>query len=801
MSICPTPPLKRKTDYATVGSISLTAPQPKYEFCQGGTTAVITSPGDIITSTICCPSPGPAGPAGTAGPEGPAGTFTLKYDGVELGQITSLDVKGLGLLPEIIGTEASLSTTCMRWAGDWAAGTAYKKYDVVRNAANGNGYACMDDHTSAAEDIPEGDGGFYWEPITDLNKATLPPEELSFLDSLQNDILDWLKSPWTVQDWLIALAAGAGIIYAGSKILDMYNQDGTGDGQADSRYYGSPGYNGSYVPPTLPDIVSSLMEFGGYAPSQYDVSLLPTDQVHFTLSSTMTIRNVLQQLALVYQFDIVPSGGAVKFVPKYQASIRTLTSNDLGHQLSEDLVGKAPYTAKRMQGIDLPRSVTLTYYSAELDYNPFSQVSTLETFEEGQDVKLEVPFTLIDADAKRITETAMVNAHIEQQQYTFTTDYYNVDLEPGDIIDIPLDSGGTSAVRIVQITEADDGVLEFTTVRADNNNTTYNVSQIPQVLPPDQTTNVPTTLGYSQSLFLEVPPLNASETTPRVKVAVHGYGAAGWPGATLYKSTDGGATYTVVGQSSGTPTIGLVATATLSGTPDYHSWDTSSVITVQLKQGTLNNSTDIGVQNGANWCMVGEEVIGFVNATLVAADTYQLTRLMRGRAGSEVKVATHVNNELFVVLDNQLIDIPLTAAEIGQPVKYKTVTNGSDLSKVSADDVSPFGLNVRPWAVAQLKAVREVNDDWTITWIERVRFNNALQDYVEITHDADWAGYALAILDGATVKYVATTTSPSYTYTAAQQVTDFGSVQTTLQASVKQLSTTYGGGYPATVTV
>ena len=687
----------------------------------------------------------------------------------------------------------------MAWRGDWLVGTAYKKNDVVRNSTDGNGYVCTDDHTASAPDEPLGDGGFYWEPMTDVNKAQLTPENKTYLDMLQ-DVFDYVMEADTIGEWLTILAAGAGIIWAGSKILDMYSGDGVGDGQAGSVYNGTAGYNGAFVAPTLPVVVASLMEIGGYTSAQYDVSLLPNDQVNFTLNSTITIRTILQQLALVYQFDIVPSGEAVKFVPKYQSSVRTLTSDDLGHQLGDGTSGKAPYTAKRMQGIDLPRSVTLTYSSGELDYNKFTQMSTLETYEEGQDVKLDVPLTLIDADAKRLSETALVNAHIEQQQYTFTTDYYNVDLEPGDVINIPLDSGGLTTVRIIQIVEVDEGILEFTVVRADNNITAYNVSPIPQTTPPDQVTNVPGTIGYSQSLFLEVPPLTTSETTPRLKVAVHGYAAPGWGGATLYKSTDGGVTYTAVASSSSTPTIGLVAIAPAAPS-NYNVWDTTTTISVQLKQGTLSNSTDIAVQNGANWCMVGEEVIGFVNATLTGPNTYTLSRLMRGRQGSEVKCGTHVNNELFVMLNDALLTLPFTTEEIGQTVKFKTVTNGSDISKATAEDVKPYALNLRPWAVAHLKAVRQVNNDWIISWVERPRYDNQLKDFVEPTHDSDWAGFAIGIFNGAVVAHKAVATAPTYTYTAAQQVTDFGAVQTTLNLSVSQISTITAGGYPTNITV
>jgi hypothetical protein len=203
--------------------------------------------------------------------------------------------------------------------------------------------------------------------------------------------------------------------------------------------------------------------------------------------------------------------------------------------------------------------------------------------------------------------------------------------------------------------------------------------------------------------------------------------------------------------------------------------------------------------------MVGQEVIGFVNATLTGTDgglnVYSLSRLLRGRAGTEVHIDTHQANELFVILDNTLVDIPLTVADLGKTVKCKTVTYGSDISKVTAIDLQPFGLNLRPWAPALATAVRQPNNDWILTWKERPRTNNSLRDYTEISHDADYAGYAYAIMSGSTIKRKGTTTDMTFTYTAAMQVTDFGSVQATLNASITQMSTQIGGGYPATITI
>jgi hypothetical protein len=818
MSICAVAPVQTKNQYAPVKRQYYT-PVARYTYCLGATTTV-NSPGAPVVTTICCPSPGPAGPQGATG-------GGLKYEGTwttgtqyffESGdpQSTSIvkwnDVVYVCLVAHSAdaATEPGLGANWqtnwevfgevrrLRWVGDWADNHQYYNNDVVRGF-DGNMYISIT--TLNSDTVNEPGFGVDWQTNWELfsSGGLSNPADQSFFDQLKNNVFDWMKTA-TVGDWLGALAIGAGIIWAGSKILDMIVGTGAGDGQADSRYNGSPAYTGTLTPPTLPVVVGSLMEFAGFANTAYDVSLLPSTALNFAISGAVNVRTILNQLALAYQFDIITAGSVVKFVPKYQSIVRSLTSDDLGH-IKDAITGGTKYAAKRMQGIDLPRSVTIKYYSSAIDQNIFTQNSTLETYTEGQDASIEVPFTLTDAQAKTITETVLINSHIEQQQYSFTTDYYNIDLEPSDVITIPLDSGGSTQVRIIEINETDDGLLEFTTTRSDYNSYSYVASGASATTPPTQPTQVVTSIGYSDTLFLEVPPLNDNDgATPRIKALIHGYGRAGWTGADVYRSIDGGNSYSKLASGSALSTFGICATA-ISGPSDYRIWDTTTSIVVKVKQGTLlTAASDLAVQNGENWCMVGQEVIGFVNATLTGTDgglnVYTLSRLLRGRAGTEVHVATHQANELFVVLDNTLVDIALTVADLGKTVKCKTVTFGSDISKVTAVDIQPFGLNLRPWAPALVTAVRQPNNDWVLTWIERPRTNNDLRDYTEISHDADYAGFAWAVLSGSVVKNKGTTTDATYTYTAAQQVTDFGSIQATLTGSITQMSTVVGGGYP-----
>jgi len=826
MSVCPVPASASHTDYTTAGSITNTPPDTKFEICEGGTTSTISGPGGSSSTTVCCPNPGPQGPQGCA----------LKWESAWVNNKTYNYESGTPCVTSIVThnnvtyickkTHSSTDTTSepgvgpnwttdwdifmadvghLKWAGTWETGKAYKVNDVVLGPTSGNGWVCMVDHTSNNDEPSTLQTNANWDPITDLSKSTLPEEEQSFLSGLMDGVMDWWKDAPLWQK-LLAIAAGVGLAYAGYKIIDSMMQDGetNPDGESvDTRYNGTAGYNGSFTQPTLPVVVASIMEFAGYTPDQYDVSLLDNKEVNFSVTGGMNTRALLNQLALTYQFDVVPSGGVVKFVPKYQTPVRELTADDLGHQVMDSsLAGPAPYTAKRHQGIDLPRSITFTYFSAALDHNTFTQQAELFTFEDGQDVQIQVPFTLSDSDAKRIAETTLVNAHIEQQEFTFTTDYHNIDLEPGDVITIPVGTQGDVAqVRIKEINETEDGVLEFRCARSDYNTQSYEYSGVTVTTPPAQTSNVPVSIGYSDTLFIEVPPLTSNDGNPRLYGIVTGFGKAGWPGANLYKSVDGGNTYNFVASTSTKCTWGMVTNPTPAPAKGYYVWDDTTTISVTLKEGTLSNSTDIAVLNGQNWCMIGEELIGFVNATLTGANTYTLSRLLRGRRGSEVKCGTHLANELFVVLDGNLTYIDLPSSELGRVVKFKTVTMGSSLDKSPAFDIQPFGLNLLPWAPGNVQITKN-NNDYVFTWVERPRLNNGLQDDRELVHDADWAGYGITIFGepaATSVKRSAIVVVNTYTYTEAMQIADFGSVQTTLKASVVQLSTKVGGGYPAVI--
>jgi hypothetical protein len=646
----------------------------------------------------------------------------------------------------------------------------------------------------------------YWALMLEDTTGALDGENKTFFDKLKDGVFDWVKKAGP-GDWLKAALIGAGVIYAGSKIIDSFTDDGSGAEDQDSRYNGTPSYTGAYTPPSIRSVAGSLCEAAGI--EHYDVSLLPTDvPCQFSLSAVTTARNILDQMSKTFQFDMVDSSGTLKFVPRNTSTVATLVANDLGYGTSNGET-RPSVTFKRLQSIDIPKSVSLTYVAEDIDYNNFTQKTENPTYVEGNDITLQVPFMLGHEYAKKITDQILIGASFERQEYSFTTSYAKgIKLEPGDVVQIP-----DGYVRITRIAEQDEGIVEITGVDAGavgdpqpvydgatlvgyTASTFIGTGQDPQL--PVAPINPAPEIGQTGVLFIDPPVQNSADRQPRAYALIHGYGRAGWPGAQLFRSIDNGQSYTLVGSANKESTWGLVSVATPSHA--HQVWDDDTQITVMLKTGKLVSKTDAAVLAGENRCMVGQEMIAFGTATLIGTNTYRLSHLLRGRNGTEWAIAEHEANELFALLDDATFVVEVPASDRGKTFLYKTVTYGSDLTKVDGSELQVIGENTIPWTPVKVEHEMIVSD-WHFSWVARPRYQNVLIDYYEVQNDYDFGGYYVAIYDGAVIKRTIEAFDTKAVYTEAQMIEDFGSVQLNLKYGVCQVSNQFGGGRQVIVNI
>ena len=100
-----------------------------------------------------------------------------------------------------------------------------------------------------------------------------------------------------------------------------------------------------------------------------------------------------------------------------------------------------------------------------------------------------------------------------------------------------------------------------------------------------------------------------------------------------------------------------------------------------------------------------------------------------------------------------------------------------------------------------VKGVRDASGNLTISWVRRSRVDSEWRDGVGIPLGEESEAYDVDILDGGNVVRTIEVTSATASYSSADQTTDFGSAQSSIDVKVYQLSAVVGRGYPAEATV
>jgi hypothetical protein len=191
---------------------------------------------------------------------------------------------------------------------------------------------------------------------------------------------------------------------------------------------------------------------------------------------------------------------------------------------------------------------------------------------------------------------------------------------------------------------------------------------------------------------------------------------------------------------------------------------------------------------------------------LISANTYQLTTLLRGQRGTEWAVTQSKPNGSTKVylLKSPSTGIPaarITASlnNINQSIKLKCVPEGRSLDSVATETThTVLGNAIKPYAPGEdVSAVKDGSGNLIITWRRRARKYGQFNDGLSVPLDEAIEKYDLEILNssGALKRSVTVVGTNTYTYSAANQTSDFGSTPTQLKIKVYQISGIRGRGY------
>lgn len=163
----------------------------------------------------------------------------------------------------------------------------------------------------------------------------------------------------------------------------------------------------------------------------------------------------------------------------------------------------------------------------------------------------------------------------------------------------------------------------------------------------------------------------------------------------------------------------------------------------------LQSCDDAALVGGANLAVVGDELIQFGTVEPIAPGRFRLSRLLRGRRGSEWAMAAHVADEPFLLIDARALKgIAASASAIGTGVTVTAYGPANDGQEPVATRIIE-GEAARPLSPAQLSGELHADGSLELGWTRRSRRGFAWIDAVDVPPDPDHNGYRISIAGSA----------------------------------------------------
>ncbi|MBB4212676.1 phage tail protein [Rhodothalassium salexigens] len=513
----------------------------------------------------------------------------------------------------------------------------------------------------------------------------------------------------------------------------------------------------------------------------------------YVLARPTTPRSALDPLRAAWFFDMAEIEGVLEIFPADGPPVARVPR---GHLAAHPYGSDRPqtYEIRRTADLELPRQVTVQHLDPERDYQVNTQRSRRSTLNSTADITLDLPVAIPADTAKTTAERMLAVAWQRRDSVTLhlPLGYLHV-TEPGMKLVVDLEPGQRRTVRVIRKEVRLPGSIRVE-CEADGAGAPVRPARAGSAPVPQQAVLLP---GPTVVHLLDLPLLRDADDAPGFYVAANG-AAPGWRGASLLRSLDGGMNYQPFATTPTGAVIGTTDEALAPGPADY--WDRRAEVTVSLldPEHSLASVTEADVLTGANAAVIGDELVQFATADLVAPGQYRLSGFLRGRKGTEAAIAGHQPGEPFVLLTGGGIQrVTMAVAELGIERAYKAASVGTLVSDATPLAFTWTGRSGRPLAPVHVQARRD-GDDLIWSWIRRTRLDAPWLDGVDAPLGEGAEAYEVDILDdqGAVVRTLRVT-RPTATYTGADQLADFGALRDTMTLRVHQLSARFGRGLPA----
>jgi hypothetical protein len=352
--------------------------------------------------------------------------------------------------------------------------------------------------------------------------------------------------------------------------------------------------------------------------------------------------------------------------------------------------------------------IAIVYYDPERDWQSGLQRARRSGRAERSE-QITLPVAMAAGQAKGAAEAELARRWAARRSMTISVPWRFLSVRPGDLVAL---AGDTSPWRVGNW--AVEGMAVRLALRPDTDRAVPLAAASGRQSGAQDRSHGPTTLQ-----LIDLPGwIGPQASGPSIAIAAAGV-SSGWRRAMLSLSIDGGASWSVLGETAAPAIMGEVVSATAGGTSAL--FDDGAIVVELLNDAMwIEGRSDDALIAGDNLARIGDELIQFGVVEALGARRFRLSRLLRGRGGSEWAMVAHPPGTPFAMIEDAalvLASLPLSA--IGQPLSVSAIGIG-DVSDGATATIEFRGRSVRPPAPVHVYAAPDA-DGLHVRWTRRSR--------------------------------------------------------------------------------
>ena len=548
---------------------------------------------------------------------------------------------------------------------------------------------------------------------------------------------------------------------------------------------------------SLPEVLDWVCKAAGLTDEQIEIDpvLNQFTEVNIELKQDGgTVGDFIKELQKTHFFFTIDTGSKIIFrdfyTPESLSIVKLNLDNIASTEDSNSVIDR--YMAKLPDVLDLPSELQFEYISSDRNYDLGFQPAFRHDAQHQNDINIRTRQNLTDQEAHNIAWKTLgifwsQSRRIEKIPLLPSS---GKEMELGGLFSIPIDN----VDHLFQVEKkeiGDNDLVEITGVKYDKVEPDFQLSTLTFV-----NIAIPE-IATGSAIALDIPLIQDSDTEIGLYVGVTSPGT--WKSGAIYVSNNGGNSYSKLTSFTGESTVGTVTQIPRPNNPNIIDYGSEIIVKIP-NGGTLESITEADFYSLKNMGLFGNEIIAWQNAELITTSTYKLTNLFRGLRGTERYVNQHTIGEKFVLLKGtgaRLIRVPGNVEDLSKTLLFKAVHSSQSLDQIIDEtSLAITGESIKPYSPSNPEVLLDTSTfDLTIEWKLRTRTNGQWRDNVDIIHsDSDRS--VIEILAGANVVLSKEVTGyeASYTFTAVEQITTLGGLQSELNFNLYQVSNIIGKG-------